>query len=223
MARACVSVAQHSKVARCAVERSRHSASWQRLATSSRGMCRRVPARRLAPLRELDTARSRWRRNILRIANVPPQPIGANDDVVQAAAPDGLLATPLLFHGAVVVEVEEDRGGRPRAASGSFRSSDESPRLVGRQRLVVPRSRVRASLTRQTRVAPTKSDSYDFIKNREVSLRHGPTRPTACPPSKVRPTRRLVRLLAFDFNLTRHPRPAAPFAPPRADEDDPRR
>ena len=47
----------------------------------------------------------------------------------------------------------------------SFRSSDESPRLVGRQRLVVPRSRVRASLTlvrRMSRgVAPTKSDSYD--------------------------------------------------------------
>ena len=86
----------------------------QRLVAKARHViARNVPprARRLAPLRELDTARSRWRRNIFRIANVPPQPIGADYDVVQAAAPDGLLAPPLFFHGAVVVEVEEDRGG----------------------------------------------------------------------------------------------------------------
>eukprot|EP00964_Phaeocystis_antarctica_P092486 scaffold59493_cov73-Phaeocystis_antarctica.AAC.9 len=66
---------------------------------------------RLAALRELDAALARWWRNIFRIANVPTQPIGADDDVVQAAAPDGLLAPPLFLYGAVVVEVEEDRGG----------------------------------------------------------------------------------------------------------------
>jgi hypothetical protein len=52
-------------------------------------------------------------------------------------------------------------------------------------------------------LAPTKSDSYDFIKNREVSLRHGPTRQT-CVRSKVRPTRRLVRLLAFKLKKKSH-------------------
>jgi hypothetical protein len=73
------------------------------------------------------------------------------------------------------------------------------------------RSRVRASLTRQTHtsrgVAPTKSDSYDVIKDREVSLRHAPTRPT-CPPfesppdSSTRQTPRLNAARAVDCGAT---------------------
>ena len=62
----------------------------------------------------------------------------------------------------------------------SFRSSDESPRLVGRQRLVVPRSRVRASLTRQTHESRSRSDKVRLIRpRRPVRLRDGPRRGAA--------------------------------------------